>query len=275
MSYPYFFIGPGYNIVEGKIIIKGKDLNHLANVLRVKKGDFVEVSDNTNYRYQTTVLNISKSEAVLYIKDKTKIERKLPEIVLFLCILKKNAMEFAIQKTTEIGVDEIIPVFSKRVVLDKTLDLKKMEEKLSRWQKIAEESSKQCKRDFIPKISKPVNIDEIVVSEYGMFYLPYEVGEVGEKKVRREEEKVRKEDGKDFLKELLDRIGDLDTPGKKNGKIAYIIGPEGGFEEKEASLLEDRGGLRLNLGKNILRSETAAVYFLSVLDFIVRKSMKL
>ncbi|MBC7333161.1 MAG: 16S rRNA (uracil(1498)-N(3))-methyltransferase [Actinobacteria bacterium] len=253
MSHPYFFTGPDCIISGDKVIIKGRDLNHLANVLRARKGEFIEVSDNERYRYKTSILSISRNEALLAIEYKTVIEKKVPELALFLSILKRNAMELAIQKTTEIGIDKIVPVYTRRAVMGKT-DLEKIEEKVSRWQKIAEEASRQCKRDFIPEILKPLWINEINVSEYDIFYLLCE----------------REKDGNNST---------LNHSGAKTGarkrKIAYIIGPEGGFEWEEILLLESKGCLRINLGENILRSETASIYFLSVLDFIVRKEMNL
>lgn len=177
MSYPYFFVKPK-NIKKNKIIINGEDLNHLKNVLRIKEKDLVEVSDNNRYRYKAMVSDIKSSEAVLEIKEKKVILKREPKLTLFQCILKKNAMEFAVQKATEIGIDKIKPVFSSRVILDRD----KVKNKVYRWQKIAEQASKQSKRDFISKVYKPVDISDIELSEYDIFYLPTEIYVEGEAK---------------------------------------------------------------------------------------------
>jgi len=254
MTYPYFFIKPD-NVTGDKITIKGEDLNHLKDVLRAKKGDLVEVSDNNKYRYKTEILSINKSEAILTVKERKKIRSTIPKLTLFQCILKKNAMEFAIQKTTEIGIDEIVPVFSRRVVMDK----RKVKNKVARWQKIAEQSSKQCKRDFISKILTPVNIFDIEVSRYDVFYFPYELYTENSNK-------------RNYPGDLSNFTKSKDIYNVNNivNNIGYIIGPEGGFEEEEAEFLESRGVIEVSLGKNILRSETSAIYFLSVLDYTVR-----
>ncbi len=242
MSYPYFFTDSN-NIERDKIKIDGEDLNHLKNVLRSRAGEVVYISDNETYSYKTEILEIGKSEAILNIKDKKRIIRKLPRLTLFQCVLKKNSMEFVIQKATEIGVDRIIPVMSRRVIADG----EKISGKIERWQKISDGASKQSKRDFKCEITEPEYIYSIKVSEYGLFYVPYE------------ESTAEDENITETLKSLS---GVTD--------IAYIIGPEGGFEQKEIEFLKKSGGREIRLGRNIYRSETAAIYFLSVLDYLIR-----
>ncbi len=241
MSYPYFFADSS-NIGENKIKIGGEDLKHLKNVLRSRAGDIVYISDNDKYKYETEILDVGKSEAILIIKDKKQITRKLPRLTLFQCILKKNSMEFVIQKSTEIGVDRIIPVMSKRVIADS----KKIPGKIDRWQKISDGASKQSKRDFKCEVMEPGDIYSINVREYGLFYVPYEESTAGGENLA-ETFKVR-----------------LNIPS-----IACIIGPEGGFEAGEVDFLKESGAREIRLGKNIYRSETAAIYFLSVLDYLI------
>jgi len=241
MSYPYFFTDSG-NIEENKIKISGEDLNHLRNVLRSRAGDTVYISDNNEYKYRTEILDIGKSSATLIVKDKKQIKRKLPQLILFQCILKKNSMEFVIQKSTEIGVDRIIPVRSKRVVADS----KKISGKIIRWQKISDGASKQCKRDFKCKVTEPEDIYSINTCGYGLFYVPYEESDADSEN----------------LAETLKASSDVSS-------IACIIGPEGGFEAGEVEFLKKNGAREIRLGENIYRSETAAIYFLSVLDYLI------
>jgi len=262
MSYPYFFITKD-NVNGNEITVKGEDLNHLVNVLRARRGDLVEVSDNSRYRYRTEILKICNSEVVLAVKKRMEIIRKVPYLVLFQCVLKKNAMEIVIQKTTEIGIDRIIPVFSSRVVPDS----KKIKSKIKRWKRIAVESSKQCKRDFICEVSSPMDIFDIKVPKFSIFYLPYEGNKKSDGAVKSEFEEMDNSGNfynlSDNMSDSFKEIGDAES-------IGYAVGPEGGFEEGEVSFLENRGAVVINFGKNILRSETASIYFLSILDYILK-----
>ncbi|MCL4377586.1 MAG: 16S rRNA (uracil(1498)-N(3))-methyltransferase [Actinobacteria bacterium] len=273
MSYPYFFINNENFISSNEIAIKGDDLNHLLNVLRSKKGDFVEISDNSTNRYKTEIKEINKSAAILIVKEKNPMKKQLPDIILFQCILKKGAMELVIQKSTEIGVDSIIPVFSSRVVI--TVDSNKMKNKLERWQTIAEQSSKQSKRNFICNILPEVKIKDIAPSHFALFFVPNEFekcvhfknfGSIENIISKFLNGKTRKNSGAGN-----DTINNSYINGNIN-KIAYIIGPEGGFEDNEINLLAGKGAIPVNFGKNILRSETSSIYFLSVLDYLIKKN---
>ncbi|MEA2015283.1 MAG: RsmE family RNA methyltransferase [Actinomycetota bacterium] len=241
MSYPYFFVDAG-SAGENEIKIGGEDLNHLKNVLRARVGDLVYVSDSQEFKYRTEVTSIGRSEIKLSIKNREKIIPKSPGIVLFQCALKKNSMEFVIQKSTEIGVDKIVPVTSERVVSGS----KKVSGKIKRWQKISDGASKQCKRDFKCEVSLPVDIGHIDVSEYDFFFIPYEKSTA-------------------YNKSLIGSRRSISNASK----AAFLIGPEGGFSDDEVSSLESKGAIEIKLGENIYRSETAAIYFLSVLDYLI------
>ncbi len=236
MSYPYFFID-SHSVEGDKIKIESEDRNHLINVLRSKIGDAVYVSDNADNRYKTEIFDIRKTEVILLIKDKIRIFKKTPRISLFQCVLKKNSMELVIQKSTEIGVDQIIPVISARVITDK----KGISGKTSRWQKISDGASKQSKRDYKCELLPPEEIHSIRVSDFDLFYIPYEESSCSS-----------------------ENLSDV----KNASSIGYVIGPEGGFETSELDFLRQRGAREINFGKNIYRSETAAIYFLSVLDYL-------
>ena len=242
MSIPYLFIDPK-QVYDKTIFIRDiDDVRHLSGPLRVRPGDRAYISDNKKSRYMAELTKINKIEAEFIILEKEPIRQKLPQTSLFQCVLKKNAMEYAIQKTTEIGVSAIIPVISERTVNstgDKSL-------KIKRWQKISDEASKQSKRDFKCRIDKPVMLKDIDTGSFERFFMPYE-GESAEGGLA------------------------LSFSGiSRTGRIAYLIGPEGGFSPGEAELLKKNDADLLKLGDNILRAETAAVYFLSVIDFYIR-----
>ena len=244
MSTPYMFIDPEQ--VDGKIInIKDiDDIRHLCGPLRAKAGDIAYISDNKSFKYRTAIKKINKKEAVLEIVERQPISEGMPRITLFQCVLKKNAMENAIQKTTEIGISRVIPVISGRTVAD----IKDNDQKIQRWQKISDEASKQSKRDFKCLIDQPLILEDINTDSYGYFFVPYE------------NSPAAAEDDK--------RLEGISSASE----IGYLIGPEGGLDPGETELLEKRGAGLISLGKNILRAETAAVYFLSVIDFYIRSS---
>ena len=246
MSHPYFFINPS-QITGTKILLSDKDeLKHLCRVLRGKPGDIVYFSDNESSVYHTRILTIDKDEGLFEIEEKHDLEKSRIGKTLFQCILKKNAMELVIQKSVEIGASSIIPVISSRVVPDISDKINK----LQRWQKIADEAAKQSKRQLRCLIGETVKIENIDPSSYNLFYIPHE-----------ESPAIKGGD-------LASHIISLQPPAS----IGVLIGPEGGLSGDEASMLETKGAVTTGLGKNILRAETASIYFLSVLDFLVKSN---
>ena len=149
-------------------------------------------------------------------------------------------MEWIIQKTTEIGINKIIPVDMQRCVVK--LDEKDAKKKIDRWQKVAEGAAKQSKRDKIPKIENKIKLKEVEnrIKEYDIFLIAYE------------EEKENK------LKEQIKNIAK-----KQNYNIGVLIGPEGGLDIKEVEELKEKGAKTVTLGKRILRTETAPIVIIS------------
>lgn len=243
MSEPFFFIDPE-DAGEDKISVSGEDFKHLVQVLRGKPGDRIIASDNKEYKYTAFIEEIRDGTAVLAVQSREAIRRRIPEITLFQCILKKNAMEMVIQKATEIGVGSIVPIISERIV---PAGFKKTGSKVIRWQKISDQASKQSKRDFKCMVSGPLKLSEIKVSDYGSFLVPY----------------VKKDEA-NCASSSLEGL-------KQSSSIGCIIGPEGGFEESEVEWLESKGATVLKFGNNILRSETAAIYLLSIMDYLIRE----
>jgi len=246
MSYPYLFINPDQAVDNIIRITDRDDLKHLFGPLRGKPGDTVYFSDDESRKYRTAVKEISKKEAVFEIKEKSSIKKSMPRITLFQCILKKNAMELVIQKTTEIGISCIVPVISERTVSDIIGNSSKLE----RWQKISDEASKQCKRDFKCIINAPVKIDSISTDHYDHFFFLHEEASGS---------------GRANMESIFRTM-------YVENNIAYLIGPEGGLAADEAMILKNKKAAAANLGKNILRAETAAVYFLSVMDFYIKSN---
>lgn len=240
-----FFVEP-YQIQEkdNKIIITGNDVNHIKNVLRMKNGEEIWVSDSNNHEYHCRIDSIDAEKIDLHILYIQEADYELPgKIYLFQGLPKGDKMELIIQKAVELGVHEIIPVEMKRCVV--RLDEKKAQKKRERWQQIAESAAKQSKRMLIPQIHPVINYSQAIAyaKEMDVCLLPYEMAK-----------------GMKETKQIIAKI----QPGKT---IGVFIGPEGGFEEKEVEAALEIGAKTITLGRRILRTETAGLAILSILMF--------
>ena len=226
------------------IVIDGGDYNHIKNVLRMKIGDDILISDKEEREYQCTITEFTKDTVVTKIVDVFATESELnTKIYLFQGLPKADKMELIIQKAVELGVYEIIPVNTKRTVVK--LDAKKEEKKIERWNAIANSAAKQSKRQIIPKVSKVLALEKALelASELEMVMVPYENAK-----------------GMSHAKATI-----KEAAGKKS--IVIFIGPEGGFEENEIRKAMETGAIPISLGKRILRTETAGMAILSILMF--------
>ena len=155
------FVEP-YQIGEKTIDITDKnDIHHITRVLRLREGDEIDVSDKTEWEYRCSISSIDSDLVVADIIDKQKFAKE-PElkVTLFQGIPKAGKMEGIVQKCVELGVYEIVPLWTERtVVVDNKGNFSK---KIDRWQKIADESVKQCKRGIIPEISADIKIKNLV-----------------------------------------------------------------------------------------------------------------
>lgn len=238
-----FFIEDGINS-GSEIRISGSDYNHIKNVLRMKKGEEVLISDGKDREYLCSISEITDEEVILSIEDIMGTSRELPtKITLFQGLPKGDKMEQIIQKTVELGVTEIVPVAMKRCVVK--LDAKKAGKKVERWNGIALSAAKQSKRGIIPEVKDVVSYQEAVkmASSMDAILVPYENAE-----------------GIEGARKLVASM-------KGRESIAVFIGPEGGFEDSEIELALENGANTLTLGKRILRTETAGMTMLSILMF--------
>lgn len=215
--------------------IEGSDLNHIRNVLRMKVTDRLLVSENGKSSL-CEIESLDDSCAVVRIIEENFQNTELPvEIHLFQGLPKADKMELIIQKCTELGVHRIVPCEMHRCVVK--IEDKKKKSKTQRWQAISESAAKQSKRSIIPEIGDilPFSLLKEKVSDFDLFIVPYE-----------------NEKGMTATKQTLDII-------KAGMKIGILIGPEGGFEEKEIEAMLKAGAVPLSLGSRILRTETAAI----------------
>ena len=172
----YRFYVSKEQITDDKVYIDGTDVNHIKNVLRLEKGDWIIACDKEGTDYVSRISDISSERVVLNIEKVQDSDTELPcKIVLFQGLPKKDKMEFIIQKAVELGVSKIVPVAMKRCVVK--LDDKKADKKAKRWQTIAEAAAKQSGRGIIPEVTNPVSIKEAFDIACGLEYnmIPYEL----------------------------------------------------------------------------------------------------
>ena len=239
----HFFVTPE-QVREDNIIIEGSDVNHIKNVLRMKVGEELEISDGDNKKYLCEIASMSSDEVCAMIKTELKVDTELPsKIYLFQGLPKSDKMELIVQKAVELGVYEIIPVATKRAVVK--LDDKKASKKIERWQAIAESGAKQSGRNVIPEVKNVMVFKEAVqyAKSLDVLLVPYELAE-----------------GMSETKALISTI----QPGQS---IGFFIGPEGGFETSEVEYAIENGAKAITLGKRILRTETAGLTTLSILMY--------
>ena len=217
-------------------------MNHIKNVLRCQKGEHIEICNSeTSKNYLCEINKIEKEEIECNILEnlRSNVETDI-KVTIFQGLPKADKMEYIIQKCTELGAVEFIPIALKRCIVK--LNEKNKEKKIQRWQKIAEVAAKQCKRDIIPKINNITNVKLIcnIIQNYDIILVAYE----------KEKERT--------LKSELKKIKEYN---QKN--IGIIIGPEGGLDEDDVKLLEESGAKVITLGNRILRTETVALNVLS------------
>lgn len=240
-------------IKNNNIIINGDDVNHIINVLRMKKGDKIRVcNQDTGDNYNAQITQYTKNEVDCEIIEKiNKTTESNVHITLFQGLPKFEKMELIIQKNTEVGVNRIVPVIMERTVVK--IDEKVASKKLDRWQKIAEIAAKQSMRDVIPKIDNIIKLKDMDTTNFDAVLVAYE-----------NEEHNKLKDELQNLKQKL-KSNSSNNNSKDNTEdtlqynIAIVIGPEGGIAEKEIEMLAEKNARFVSLGKRILRTETAGL----------------
>jgi len=227
--------------------ISGSDYNHAVNVLRLKEGSEIIVFNQEHGEFRASIAGINRTKGVITVSITEKIrDRARQEIVIgaAIALIKKDNMEFVIEKMTELGIDRILPFTAKRSVPV----IKEEEKKKLRWEKLVDTAMKQCGR-----ISRPLILPHAAscaaIDLKGTGFLVYE----------KAEEKF-----------LFDEAREAVVSGAR--EIWFVIGPEGGFDDSEAAELMAKGFVPVSLGDTILRAETAAIAAASSIVQAVRRS---
>ena len=242
----YHFFVTEDQIGEETVVIRGSDVNHIRNVLRMRQGEPLFISGGEGTGYECEICHIGTDQVMARILSRSDRTGELPaRLHLFQGLPKGDKMELVIQKAVELGVSEVIPVITRRTIVK--LDKKKVEAKTARWNAVAESAAKQSKRSIVPEV-RPVSGFADALKEaagFALSLMPYErAGDMGQ------------------TRRLLKTAG----PGMD---IAVFIGPEGGFEEEEVRQAVEAGVKPITLGKRILRTETAGLCVLSALMLLL------
>lgn len=234
-------------IENSKIEIIGEDVNHIKNVLRLQVGEKIKICDKTNkINYISEIIEITSKSVKCNIVELAPNEAEGNVILhIFQGLPKADKMELIIQKGTELGASEFIPVSFKRSVVK--LSGKDEIKKIDRWNKIAEVAAKQSGRDLVPKVRNVENIKNVCnqIKDYDIVLLAYEL------------------EDKNYIKNELQKL----KSQKENYKIAVIIGPEGGIDQEEVNTIAQNGAKVISLGKRILRTETVALQVSSIIMY--------
>lgn len=241
-----FFVNSD-QIDNSTINIIDEDVNHIKNVLRLKLNEKITICDkDTSTNYLCEIKNIDnkiiKCEIIEKMKSETESNIKL---TIMQGLPKADKMELIIQKGTELGVSEFIPVAFKRSIVK--LSGKDEVKKIERWNKISEVASKQSGRDIVPNVSLVKSIKQIseIIKDYDLVLVAYEL------------------EKNNYIKYELQKINKID----EELKIAVIIGPEGGIDPEEVEILANAGAKVITLGKRILRTETVALNVSSIIMY--------
>ena len=240
------------HICDGKVSLDKKESHHAISVLRLKTGDTVDLIDGKGHSFMGVVLGRRAGRLDVRLEpqlsepanDHTRSATDL-QITIAVSAIKPARMELLIQKACELGAHSIIPMRSERCIIK--LSKERWEEKIRRWQKIAAESCKQCGLAAIPRINVCVDYKEVFLrhKDFDLILIPT----------------------------LTVKPASLyDTLTKSaGGRILVLVGPEGDFTKNEVEHAVSLGAIPVTLGPLVLRTETAAMHILSVLNFFYRE----
>lgn len=231
------------DIVNNIVSLSNDDIFHLTKVMRAKVSDNIEVVDKVTHKAYLAFVD-SINPLRIQIQEPIVKESELDkDVTIFFALAKSDKIEFVIQKATELGAKRVVLFQGKRsVVKFSNSDFARKE---ARYINIAKEASEQCHREYIPEIKYVDSIKGVKGYLEDINLLAYEL-EAG-------------------------KATDIENEIAKHKSVSVIIGPEGGFDECEVNFLKELGFKSISLGKRILRCETAAVYALSVISYLLEK----
>ena len=216
------------------------DIHHIRTVMRMNIGDLIEVVYDEKLHI-CEITGITKDNVLVKIIEEKEDNNELSKhITIAFSITKEDKIDLILQKCTELGIKEFIPVEMSRCNVK--IDSSKIEKKLDRWNLICKEASEQSKRNIIPKVNKIHKLKDLINLDYDLKI----VCSVNQSVIN--------------IKKVLQNSKDCD-------RIIFVIGPEGGISSEEEKFLDDNNFIRTSLGKRVLRTETAPIMVASILNY--------
>ncbi len=229
------------------LLLTGGEAHHARHVLRIQRGEPITVLDGAGREYVCEVQDYEADKARLTVSETRCHPAPPSQITLLQAVPKGKIMEAIIQKATELGAFRIVPVLSERVVA--RLDKQDAARKAEKWRLTAIEAIKQCGSPWLPRVDPPMTPGQILARNEA-FELPLIASlQTGSRSPR------------EYFR------GFRAQHGRMPGSVCVWVGPEGDFTSAETEAIRSRGALPITLGPLILRSETAAIYCLSVLSY--------
>jgi 16S rRNA (uracil1498-N3)-methyltransferase len=238
------FLLPGEVKPHSSIIVRGKAYHYLQRVLRLKPGDTFQGIDKSGSAYTVRLAGADSTGMRLEILSRRDKPAEACAITLLQCLPKGRKMDLIVRMAVETGVREIVPLVSDYTMYNQR-ELTQARDKVARWQKIAGEAVQQCGRGSVPLVAEPVLLDDMLASR-----------EAADVRLVCHQEPV----GDGSLHSVL---------AAGPASVEVLIGPEGGLSGRELRLLTGSGFVPVYLGKNILRTETAAVFMLAAVTIVL------
>jgi len=236
----FFVTSEGF--FEKTVTIKGSDVNHIRTVLRMKPGDRIEVIDHQGFRYEIVLAEVERDHVRGEILSKIAMQTESPvNIRMGQALIKGNAFDLLVRKATELGVGAIAPLKTQRCVA--RLAKESQPYRTQRWQRVAEEASKQCGRSKVPEIHSTVLSIEEFCRQSSDCDLKLVFWEGEQKK----------------------RLQDIAAPDSVTS-IAFLAGPEGGWAAEEIDFLIQQGFQTVTLGPRLLKADSVSLVILSLLQ---------
>jgi 16S rRNA (uracil1498-N3)-methyltransferase len=221
--------------------LNGSDAHKIVSVLRMRDGDEIEVIDSAAQRFLAAITIDGRSVQATLHERKASRDLSTPNITVAQGVPKGHKMDFVVEKLTELGVAQIVPLQSERtVVTDVSAN------KIERWRRLAKTAAQQCGRNDVPRVADQQHFADMcgTFADYDVVLFPWELADCQP------------------LRECLPKLV------RDAGRILVLIGPEGGFSHAEADAAGTAGAHLISLGPRILRTETAALVVLSVLRYL-------
>jgi len=247
MAHPRFYISPEQWVLE-RLTLAGDEAHHCREVLRVEAGGKLVVFNGLGHEATAEIATVAKERVELRVLQHFKAPRLGVQIELGQAIPKGKNMDLIVEKATELGAAAVIPLLSERTVVQ--LDAAEGARKREKWQRVAIEAAKQCGQNWLPEIAAPAPIKTFFeTARYDLMLI------------------ASLQPGARHLKEVLAEVGFPAGRAAANPqRVLVLVGPEGDFTPAEINLAKTAGCRPMTLGPIILRTETAAIYCLSVLS---------